>query len=107
MKICPECDAVVGPRLAVCECGHKFAFKQGKAPKPKKTAPQLPRVEAVTENPSEVVNISSRVDLRNFIDQLQHCYKDSSRNGGTYSAFLHCKGGHVVQVQVALTMRLA
>jgi hypothetical protein len=108
-KSCPECHALVGPRLAVCECGYKFAFKQGKAPKRKREALPLPPgkkpFEALTENPSEVVGISDREALKSFIRQLESCYTDSNRNAGCYSAFLHHKHG-TLQVEVALEMRL-
>ena len=39
-KKCPECDAELGVRKQVCDCGHVFVFKQkeqeSKPPKPKK-----------------------------------------------------------------------
>ena len=103
-KSCPECNALVGPRLAVCECGHKFAFKPGK-----KKASHMPPVEkpfeALTENPSEVVGINDREALNSFIEQLQACRTESNNTGGCYSAFLHCKGGHTMQVEIWLKMR--
>ena len=107
-KSCPECHASVGPRLAVCECGHKFTFKQGKAPKRKREALSLPvekPFEALTPEPSEVVGISDREALKSFIEQIQACQKDSNRTGGCYSAFLHHKQG-TLQVEVWLDMVL-
>ena len=105
-KSCPECHASVGPRLAVCECGHEFTFKQGKAPKAKRAALTLERPpEALTENPSEIVGTGDRDALQSFINQIQECYVNSDHNGGCYSAFLHHKNG-TLQVQVQLSMRL-
>lgn len=108
-KVCPGCQAEVGPRTKTCVCGHEFTFKQGKTPKKKREALQLPPTEkpfeALTENPSEVVGISDREALKSFIKQLQACYENSNRNGGCYSSFLHHKVG-TLQVDVWLSMRL-
>ncbi len=107
-KTCPECNASVGPRLGTCECGHKFAFKQGSEPKRKREALKLPadrEPEALTENPSEVIGVKDRDALRSFIEQLRSCQGDSNGNGGCYSAFLHHDHG-VLQVRVQFTMRL-
>ncbi len=103
-KLCPECQAYVGPRLAVCECGFKFIFKTGKAPKAQRvrTAELAVPSDKPTEptvDPSEVVSVNDRESLDSFIAQIQSC-RDNARKGGVYSAFLHCKGGHVIQIEV-------
>lgn len=107
-KTCPKCQAEVGPRLAVCECGHEFEFKHGKAPRAKRERLAMPQIEkpfeALTPDPSEVVGVCDREALDSFIEQLQTCRDDSLGNGGCYSAFLHCKGGHVIQVEVWLSV---
>ncbi len=107
-KTCPECNAQVGPRTKKCSCGHEFVFKPGKAPRAKRGRLELPQVEkpfeALTETPSEVVGIDDREALDSFIEQLQACREDSLGNGGCYSAFLHCKGDHTIQVEVYLSV---
>jgi len=107
-KTCPECNAQVGPRLAVCECGFEFTFKHGKSPKRSKAPKAIPvekPFEALTENPVEVVGVKDRSELADFINQLQTCFKDSDRQGGCYSAFLHHQTG-TLQVEVWFEMRL-
>ena len=107
-KQCPKCEALVGPRLAVCECGHEFTFEQGKAPtgKQKARATQVEKpFENLTENASEVLGVNDRDALRSFIEQLQSCQADSNRTGGCYSAFLHHKHG-TTQIEVWLPLRL-
>lgn len=109
-KQCPQCNALVGPRLRVCECGHEFTFKPGKAPKAKqKRIAEIPQVEkpfeALTENPSETVGIKDRESLRSFIEQLQTCSANSDGTGGCYSAFLHHEHG-TLEVQVWFPMVL-
>ena len=93
-KSCPECQALVGPRLRVCECGFEFVFKPGKAPKKPRVKLSLDKPhEKLTENPSEVVGISDRDALDSFIEQLKDCRNSSSRAGGCYTSFLHHKQG--------------
>ena len=60
--------------------------------------------EALTEHPSEVIGVSDREALDSFIEQLKDCRDRSDHEGGCYSAFLHCKGGHTLQVEVWLSM---
>lgn len=107
-KTCPGCQAEVGPRTRACKCGHEFEFKPGKAPRTKRKRLQVPEsekpFEALTEAPSEVVGVDDRGALDSFIEQLQTCRDDSLGNGGCYSAFLHCKGGHVIQVEIWLSV---
>ena len=104
-KSCPECHALCGPRLATCECGHKFLFKAGKAPntigKPPKAKSEEVKepFEKLTENPIEVIGVSDRQALDTFIEQLKACRDDSNRNCGCYSAFLRHKHGRL-QVEV-------
>lgn len=109
-KICPNCQKQVGPRTRVCECDYEFAFKQGKAPKRPRKALRLPADKepfaSLSENPSEVVGIDDRDALASLIEQLQACQADSNRTGGCYSAFAHCKGGHTVQIEVWLPLRV-
>ena len=103
-KQCPECKAYVGPRLATCECGHAFTFKTGKEPKAKRVRTAelaVPSDEPaeLSIDPSEVVSVNDRKALDSFIKQIKDC-RDSAKGGGVYSAFLHCKSGHVVQIEV-------
>ena len=101
-KICPKCQAEVGPRLRVCDCGHEFPFK-GKTTR-KRQSVEHP-FEALTEKPSDVIGVADRGELKAFIGQLQTCYDDSNRSGGCYSAFLRHKKG-TLQIEVWLEMRL-
>ena len=106
-KSCPKCNASVGPRLRVCECGHEFAFKQGSPSRRKPPAipgREKPR-EDLSDDPSTVVGVTDRDELREFIQQLQSCYDRSHANGGGYSAFLHHKTGKL-EVDVCLEMKL-
>ena len=108
-KICPKCNAAVGPRLATCECGYAFVFKTGKEPKAKRvrTAELAVPSDEPTEpspDPSEVVSVNDRESLNSFIAQIQSC-RDNARKGVVYSAFLHCKGGHVIQIEVQFPIR--
>lgn len=107
-KQCPQCGALVGPRLAVCQCGHEFTFKAGKTPihRKAKAIPSEKPHENLTDNPSDIIGVDDREALDSFIEQLQACRGDSNRTGGCYSAFLHCKGGHIIQVEVWLPMKL-
>ena len=108
-KTCPSCKAEVGPRLAVCECGHEFAFKSGKKPGGRQTPRSVPvekPFENLTEEPTEILGIDNRSALRSFIEQLEACESDSNRTGGCYSAFAHCRGDHTIQIEVYLPMRL-
>ena len=105
-KICPECNAQVGPRLAVCGCGHAFTFKQGKGPKAKRVRTAELAVPSetptkLTVSPSEVVGLSDREALDSFIEQIKACRRDSAFNGGCYSCFLHHKQG-VLQIEIQL-----
>ncbi len=108
-KQCPECQAYVGPRLAVCECGYAFTFKTGKAPKAQRVrtaelaVPGEKPVEP-TPDPSEVVGVNDRDALDSFIKQIKDC-RDRANGGGVYSAFLHCKGDHVIQIEVQFPIR--
>ena len=121
-KTCPQCNASVGPRLRVCECGHEFAFKQKietqgpvrdltSAETPVRLPPKIPPkasvvpVEKLSDDPPKIVAITDRQELTAFIAQLQDSYTKSDRSGGGYSAFLHHKHG-TLQVHVCLTMRL-
>ena len=102
-KICPECNAQVGPRLAVCGCGHAFTFKQGKGPKAKRvrTAELAVPSDEPSEpspDPSEVVSVNDRETLDSFITQIQDC-RENAKKGGVYSAFLHHKFG-VIQIEI-------
>ncbi len=105
-KICPECNAAVGPRLAVCECGYAFTFKTGKAPKAQRVrtaelAVPGEKPAELTVNPSEVVGLSDPGTLDSFIKQIKACREDSARNGGCYSCFLHHKQG-ILQIEIQL-----
>ena len=33
-KTCPSCNALVGARVGLCDCGHKFSPSKKKQPKP-------------------------------------------------------------------------
>jgi len=33
-KSCPSCDALLGARVKICDCGHEFLAKAKKQPKP-------------------------------------------------------------------------
>ena len=37
-KTCPSCDSIVGARVSICDCGHKFLPAKKKKPKPFFTA---------------------------------------------------------------------
>lgn len=107
-KICPECNAAVGPRLAVCECGHEFAFKAGKGPKAKRVrtaelAVPGEKPAEPTPDPSEVVSVNDREALNSFIEQIKDC-RENARKGGVYSAFLHHKLG-IIQIEVQFPIR--
>lgn len=110
-KTCPKCQASVGPRLAICECGHEFTFKQGKAPGQKrKRIAQLALLtekpfEALTENPDTAIGVNDREAFDSFMDQMRACKENSNHTGGCYSAFLHHRHG-VLQVEVWFPMRL-
>ena len=106
-KSCPKCNASVGPRLQVCECGYEFVFKQSsplQREPPAIPGREKPR-EDLSDNPSIVVGVTDRDDLRSFIQQLQSCYDRSNANGGGYSAFLSHKHGKL-EIDVCLEMRL-
>lgn len=107
-KICPECNTAVGPRLAVCECGHAFTFKRGKEPKAKRVRTAelaVPSEEPtkLTPDPSEVVGVNDREALDSFIAQMEDC-RENAKKGGVYSAFLHHKTG-VIQVEIQFPIR--
>ncbi len=107
-KQCPECQAYVGPRLAVCECGYAFTFKTGKAPKAQRVrtaelAVPSGKPTELTVNPSEVVGLSDREALDSFIEQIKDC-RGYAEKGGCYSAFLHHKLG-VIQIEVQFPIR--
>lgn len=116
-KSCPKCNALVGPRLRVCACGHAFAFKsKAEVEAPLRPPPKLPRkdsrppqVEKPFENLSDdlpkVIVVTDRDEVRAFIQQLKSCYDRSNANGGGYAAFLHHKTGKL-QVDVCLEMRI-
>ena len=107
-KICPECNAAVGPRLAVCGCGYAFTFKQGKGPKAKRVRTAelaVPSDEPVepSPDPSEIVSVNDREALDSFIKQIKDC-RDRANGGGVYSGFLHHKSG-VIQIEVQFPIR--
>ena len=107
LKICPECDASVGPRTKICECGHEFIV-QSPRKAPSRKPPRIPAKEPfknLTEGPGPVVGIRDRRELDLFIDQLRECQADSDRTGGSYSAFLRHQNG-TLQVEVWLSLEL-
>ncbi len=125
-KTCPDCEASVGPRLKVCECGYEFTFKQTKAKDPVPPMPMVPRsspprrtpprrspptrksTPPVAEQKGPVskcpIRIRDKAMLDDFIEELKSCRADSTRNGGCYSAFLHHNAG-IIQVEIQLVVK--
>ena len=102
-KECKECGKLVGPRTKVCpECGCKFVFKTGSQSKKIKGVKQAGFSPPQRPATSVVVGVNDREALDTFLAQLRACRDDSNRNGGCYSAFLHCRAGDCVQVEVQL-----
>ena len=93
----------------MCGCGFKFIFKTGKAPKAQRVrtaelAVPSEKPAEPTADPSEVVSVNDRDALDSFIKQIKDC-RDRANGGGVYSSFLHCKGGHVIQIEVQFPIR--
>lgn len=112
-KSCPQCNASVGPRLRICQCGYEFAFKQkAESTAPRRSPPKIPSKVALrsddatpSDDPPKVIVVTDRDEVQGFIQQLKSCYDRSNRGGGGYSSFLHHKYG-TLQIDVCLEMIL-
>ncbi len=110
-KTCPKCEALTGPRTAVCPCGHEFLFKPGKVPATRKAkAPRPVRTDGLSqgvtaEDIPEIIQMADREAVDSLIEQLKMCRTDADRNGGCFSTFLHHEHG-TLQIEVWFPMRL-
>ena len=97
-KVCPECEAQLGPRTKVCECGHEFAFAAACRKRASKATATTPSV--LTRDPSEVIRVTDPSDVAGLIEQLKACHEAGLQTGGCYSAFIpHKRGKLQIEMQ--------
>lgn len=107
-KSCPQCNASVGPRLRVCECGHEFTFKTKPEP-PRRTPPKIPPKVSLPqpdEHGKRTVVVNDEPELRRFIAALKDAANKCRHSGGGYSVFLHLKDGTTLQIDIQFPYKL-
>lgn len=103
-KSCPKCNALVGPRLRVCECGYEFTFKQTVVePEPTRQALRVP--PRVPPQPrSDIVTVTDWKDLRAFMQQLRACFFRAGADKPVHTATLKHADG-ILHVEICSSIR--